>query len=527
MTELLIDGFDKYGPVGMAVVGPSGGSAGGAGSSSGTSLGPLLLANEWTSLLYSGTAGGIGSYDIVAPLSSTGQAIRFGTANVGGVSSMQKVLSGSFATLIGGVRFQSNMQVPGGVSFFDAGSSQSAISIDITGTISMRSGSLIGTALQTSTASVSAGSTHYLEWQVTFGASAAYQVWLDGVSILSGTGNTRAGTTNNSANMFGLSAADTTNGGAVIFDDLYVFSTAGTTNNAPLLTNPRIETSYPNGDSQTQFTNGAQIVGQAYSATSVTSAPGANVLFLRRFTPLSSCTVNSISCIPAAVAAAANFKPAIYSDSSGVPGSLLSTGAQVTNAQIGTTMTGVLTTPQALTAGTNYWLGFITDTSVNLQQTDTTATASKVAATYTSGAPASPTGFTTGQPSWQIWGNGTGSATNWASQDDNPALSGLTYAFSSTVGQGDLYQFPALSTSPQAIYTVALKSFCAKTDTGTRTMNLNMKSGTASGSGSNTGIGPGTSYGWLPSFFTTDPNTGLAWTGSGLNAAFGGPSIAS
>ena len=42
-----------------------------------------------------------------------------------------------------------------------------------------------------------------------------------------------------------------------------------------------------------------------------------------------------------------------------------------------------------------------------------------------------------------------------------------------------------------------------------------------------TGIGAGATYEWRGSFFPTDPNTGVAWTASGLNAATSGMKIAS
>ena len=59
--------------------------------------------------------------------------------------------------------------------------------------------------LGSSAASVSAGTTHYLEWDITFGISATYQLCLDGTSILTGTGDTQA-TANARATGFSLIA---------------------------------------------------------------------------------------------------------------------------------------------------------------------------------------------------------------------------------------------------------------------------------------------------------------------------------
>lgn len=532
MAVIFIDGFDKYGPAGLIYTNNNGSFSSAA--SSGTSIVALLQSGEWTGASVTMNGAGTATMAVVSPLSSTGQALQFTAGSTSGTSIVQiyKTLPTNYATIIGGIRFRPDVLGPTtGLVFQDGTNAQCSIKINqTTGTFSVLSGSLSGTVLATSTTSVTATSIHYLEWQIGFGTTGVgtYQVWLDGVSILNGTGNTRAGSTNNYCNLVTIStSSSSTSSAQVTIDDFYLFDTTGSTNNAPLLSNPRIETQYPISDAQTQFANGALVLGNAYSATAATNAPGANKLFLRKITPSASCTINSISCIPAASSSTANYKPAIYSDSAGSPGSLLSTGSAVTGTVAATVLTGPLTTPQSLTAGTPYWIGFITDTSVVLQEQDATTTGVSVTATYTSGAPSSPTGFTTGLTSWVIWGNATGASTNWETQNDNPALAGLTYAWSGTVGNEDLYNFPALSVNPSAVYTMAVKCYGAKTDTGARTISLHTKSSSNDGTGSNPGIIPATSYTWLTSYFDTDPNTGVAWTGIGVNGATSGPGIAS
>lgn len=59
------------------------------------------------------------------------------------------------------------------------------------------------------------------------------------------------------------------------------------------------------------------------------------------------------------------------------------------------------------------------------------------------------------------------------------------------------------------------------------TLDFRTKSGGTTSSGGTTGIGPGETYEWRGSFFPVDPNTGVAWTASGLNAATSGMKIAS
>jgi hypothetical protein len=61
-----------------------------------------------------------------------------------------------------------------------------------------------------------------------------------------------------------------------------------------------------------------------------------------------------------------------------------------------------------------------------------------------------------------------------------------------------------------------------KSDSGTKTLSLRTKSGSTDGGGTSTGIAPATTYGWLASYFPTDPNTSAAWTGANLDAATSG-----
>lgn len=522
MADIFTDGFDKYGPVGVY----------------GTALAASMTASEWNTATVTNNAppssSSGGAIGIVAPLagSGLGYALQFaGGGNGSQQASATKTLPGNYATLIGGVRFSCSLVAnPAQIQFADGSTAQVTITINAsTGTISLHEGAYTGTVLATSTASVAANAIHYLEWEITFGTSASYQIWLDGTSIISGTGVTRQ-SSDNYANTFTIgipSLTNTTSGTTLNVDDLYLFDNTTSVNNAPLLTNPTIESQFPVSDSAVAFTPGAGVLGAAYYTTTATNAPGANELFLRRFIAPTSCTLNSVSCLPQATSSTANFKAVCYADSSGAVGSLLSSGTQVTGCTAGTVLTGALTTPETLTGGTAYWIGFITDTSVVLQEVDATTPGSKLANTYTTGAPSTPTGFTSGQPSWLIYGNLTGMANNYAEEDVNPGLGNLSYVSSSTAGTTDLYGFPNLSSTPAAIYTVCVKALVMKTDAGTRTVSLQMKSSSATSAGSNAGQIPLTTYGYVDSFFDVDPNTSAAWTAAGLNAATSGLEVAS
>jgi hypothetical protein len=108
---------------------------------------------------------------------------------------------------------------------------------------------------------------------------------------------------------------------------------------------------------------------------------------------------------------------------------------------------------------------------------------------------------------------------NYYEVASQPTQGTLSYVSDSTVGHEDLYTLPNLSATPSTIYAVAIKGNVARSDSGAKTVSLRINSGGTDDGGSLTGQTPGTSFTWLTSLFPTDPNTGTAWTPTGLNAA--------
>jgi hypothetical protein len=501
MALVFMDGFDKYGGV----------------NSNATVVQALLQQGEWTSVTT--------NLGISAGLSATGYSLNFVTQN----NAAAKTLAASYNRLIGGFRFNSNLGNPGGIQLNDAGTGQVSVVVNAaTGTISVKNGLLgSGTVLGTSTASVSAGTTHYLEFDITIGNANNYQVWLDGVSILSGTGDTQA-TANSTVNGFSVAIGT---GGSPIFqmDDLYIFDATGTTNNAPLLTSPRIETQFPTGDAAVQFAIGAATLGNGVARGGTNYTGGANTLYVRPYTPARNCTLNSISLQAAQTNGTVNLRPVVYADNAGVPngGALLSGGATVTGQTSGIIMTLPLTTPVALTAGTQYWLGFMQDAgSANMTAQDASALGRFVAATFASGAPATCPTTTGSQVSVVVYGNITNTGVNWYEVASQPPQGAPSYVYDATVGHEDLYSFPSLSVPPTAIYAVAVKASLSKSDAGAKTASVRLKSAATDSAGTGgTALAPGTSYAWMTSLFERDPNGNIAWTQPNLNAAQAGVKV--
>lgn len=491
MALIFCDGFDKYGPA----------------NTNSTSV-AALMAGEWNTI----TAAGI-----AAPLSATGQAVTGNGA--GGLVS--KTLPASLGRIIGGMRFSGTLASAGfGIQFNDGASNQAGFNINTTGTISLRNGGWsTGTVIATSTAAISANTTHYIEWDISFSNSAAYNIYLDGVSILSGTADTTA-TANNSISSVIIELGN----GYGTADDFYLFDSTSTTNNAPLLTSPRIETTVPLSDSAVQFSVGASVLGGTVTrVTTGNYTSAANAFYLRPFIPARSCTLNSISWMPALTNATVNIRPIVYTDSAGVPSTLMSAGSTVTGTTSGAVILLPLTTPQSLTAGTQYWLGAMIDTAQSSigQAYDGSLAGRTATSTFASGAPGTAPTTTAGGATVLLWGNITlASAANYyeVSQSPPPAAN-QSYVTDTTVGHEDLYNFPSLSAIPASVYAVAVKAYCERSDSGARTVSLRVSSSGTDSGGSSTGQTPGTSYAWIGSYFPTDPNGSIAWTGANLNIA--------
>lgn len=507
MAVIFLEGFDKYGPI----------------SELNPTLADLMIQGEWTS--HGGTPE---SMNIVAGLSRTGTAFRYGGGTAAWVS---KTLPGNYTTLIGGVRF--TWETAGSffgpiIQFGDVASAQVGIELLVNGTFSLVRGAYFGaTTIDTSTASISQGETHYLEWTITFGNSAAYHLYLDGLSILSGTGDTQA-TSNAYANTIVIGNNSGLNGLCdITLDDLYLFDTTGSVNNAVLNTNPRIETRFPQADAQTEFINASSLFGNSNSINSGTNAPGSNTLFIRKFTSSVDQDIQSVSCIPAGTDGIAKFKAVVYSDSTGIPDALLSDGVEITGTTAGTTLTSVLNTPTSLTAATDYWIGFITDTSVLLHVTDVLTFGQKASNTYGSGAPDPAPAMTTSQIDWSLWGNCTGAATNWQSVSQNPVAGDLSAIASANVGDEDLYELPVLTASDATIYSIGVKLNFKRSDSGARTVDIRLLSGATDDPGTNAGITAGTDYSWHNTYFDQDPDGDIDWTLTTANAIQVGQKVAS
>lgn len=518
---VFMEGFDKYGPPGV----PN-----------------PRLNGEWTDYGVAGISVGVLSIAASLKRGDGGAIIISENANFGYVR-LAKTFGASYSRLCGSVRVapiyggSQAASINAGFQFFNSVSVACSLTFNhVDGAIQFRTGTNAGTIIASGGLVPGDGTPVVVSFDITFGAAAAYVFYIDGVSVLSGTGNTGNGQTSvNSLRFFCYGSAGS--GISLTIDDLVIFDPAQSGYDPAVLTdNLAIETQFPISDTQAQFTrDGIVLPPTGMPATGVYSlldtivATSANTMYLLRIIPPVNCTANSISVYARFANGAAKLRGVLYSDSAGSANTLLSSGTEVIGLSAGVVATCSLVTPQALTAGTAYWMGIFSDTALTLWSYDASDTSKSVsrATTYTGGAPAGPlTGLTTGGQTYSLWVNCTGATVSYPSINQNPPL-GLpaSQLHSNTPGQEDLYTFPSLSTVPNRIYACAVKGLVAKTDGGSRLISFNAKSGSTDATGDQPSQPLASLPIWQDSIFDTDPATGVAWTAAGINAAKYGFSI--
>lgn len=497
MSVIFIDGFDKYGPTGTKS----------------PAVGTSLTQGEWTSSGVTAT--------IVAPLSSSGYALSINGST--SANHLNKTLPASVSRLIGGMRFNSPL---GGnnftIGFVDSTTVQCSLAVATTGLIEIDQG-LNSTLLQRSVVGVTANTTHFLEWDITIGTSGAWTVWLDGAQILSGLGNTKQ-SANSTLNVFALYPSSIGGSQTVIVDDLYLFNSAGSTNNAALLSNPQVETKFPAADHQAQFTAAAYTLGFAYRTSTGTAGIAVNQLIVQPATPIVNATLNGLE-LEINATGTGQFIPVVYSDNAGVPGTLLAQGPAVTAGATGF-VAAPLTSGLAITAGTQYWIGFLYGTAtVTIQLSGLAATGRSVSQSFAGGPPSTAPAMTGGQGWASLYGACTNPAHNFASELSVAPVGSASFIASATAGNNDLYQFPAPNVGDVSIYAVAVKGHAELSTTGSRNISMRTLSGATNSSGSLGSVALTTSYLWYDSYFEVDPNTSLPWTATTVAAAFFGPRL--
>lgn len=222
-----------------------------------------------------------------------------------------------------------------------------------------------------------------------------------------------------------------------------------------------------------------------------------------------------------------NIKAAIYDSDgpSGAPLTLLAASNQVTNPGTGQN-TFTFASPPTLIRAHTYWLALLSDTSLTngLNAKAGAVTQYSNSRTYGSGFLSPWTATLLSALTAVAWAVIT-PAGNYPFVEDRQEDGDLTYVSSSSPGAVDLYGNPGLPITPQSIIGLSVRSFQRKGDAGARSGQVRLKSGATTVDGASVPLG--TTYGNVYKIQDVDPNTGVAWTASGILNALFGPRVAS
>ena len=109
------------------------------------------------------------------------------------------------------------------------------------------------------------------------------------------------------------------------------------------------------------------------------------------------------------------------------------------------------------------------------------------------------------------------SGANYTTVNEQVANFDTSYVEGATSGLIDTYNYTNLATSPSVIAAVAVKSFAKNADVGSKTFRTKCLSNVTYSNGADVALT--VSYKSFFDVYTVDPNTAVAWTAAGLNAA--------
>jgi hypothetical protein len=175
-----------------------------------------------------------------------------------------------------------------------------------------------------------------------------------------------------------------------------------------------------------------------------------------------------------------------------------------------------------VTKGTQYWIGWDSDTTSGNWSIQSAAAGFTSTTAYSSFPVASPSGSAAAGPVCTLTQTIGSNATlvNEAQQDGT-----TSYVYDSTVNDADLYTIASLTPQPASVVAVTTRGFIEKSDAGTRTGTVQLKSSSTTVAAPTATLS--TSFGWVWRIDTTDPHTSATWTASAVDGAQIGPKVIS
>jgi len=404
----------------------------------------------------------------------------------------------------------------------DAGTAQCSVVMESSGNIVLKSGIQTGTVLATYTAAFPQDVWCHFQVKVvisnTAGSMTVRKNGQTSDTYASATNlNTRGGTANNYANCM---LVGTFTASADRLDDVLVYSATAPAPN-DWVGDTRAILLPPNADTaqkQMVFTpTDTQTFGTGGAAGAMTLVTG-TVWFTSTNAPTRGGSISKIT-YPSLSAVTGHFKMAVYLNdgTGGLPGTLLGVSAEVTNIPASNT-DFTFATPIPVSPVRGYYFAIMTDAaSISLRSTVSigincySATGFPYAGGFPSTAPATPTNQgTTGVGATATFSGNCSTVSELLANGDTD------YVSSANVNDMDLYDLESVWVNPLTIIGVVSKLYVKKSDAGARSGQLVLKSGATTVTGTDTVLA--STYTYLSRVDTTDPNTGVAWTVSGLNA---------
>jgi hypothetical protein len=406
----------------------------------------------------------------------------------------------------------------GYLELFDGATAQCSVVFRSDGAILLASGGPTGTVLATYTSAVTATNTWYgFEFEIVINnTTGAFRVRKNGNT--SNDFDSGSIDTQNSANAYAnkLQTASQTGIGSVM-DDLLWRSDAAA---VAWMGDVRCYTRMPSGDASVQFsrvpTSNTQIVGAVVSTTAVVAGRA-------QYSPFTAAYDGTIgiATVTMSVGYTGNMKCSIFASSGGVPTTVLGSATNLVNPATGSN-TFTFGTPVVVTKGTQYWIGFDSDTSSGTWQTGSGVAGWFGTTAYASFPVASPASLTGAAPSTSSVTIAISSNATVVSEAQQDALT--SYVYDSTVGHNDLYTLPALASGPTSVVAVTTIGYFQKSDAGTRNAAMQLKSGATTVQSTSTALSP-SGWSWLYRNDLVDPNTSAAWAPSAVDSLQIGPVV--
>ncbi len=159
-------------------------------------------------------------------------------------------------------------------------------------------------------------------------------------------------------------------------------------------------------------TGGGDQISLGFSTVAGTFfTPGANQIYLVPVMSDGAARLDSIEISPEDTSASAQFAGLIYDDNNGSPGTLMNVSAIVTGCTATTALTMAFQNPSGILANVQYWIGFMSDTTIQFDRANNTGTSGVTSnQVYTSGPPIVLNNLTSGRPEMKVIGHATSSA---------------------------------------------------------------------------------------------------------------------